>query len=344
MSKVELTQFSTDVDNRETGINADVDENNEPFNRLSVWVQHPVHKDQAVRWEWNKADSAWILTEEDGKVFVETDTVDYFKGLNEVVEYHKYLTESTLIPATEQDQFNLENNMEIPKNPNTYDEVYVNKKLVRTDYNIGLPQATPLLEEVEKVFGAEQDWDKNRFNIIGTYTAHDDAPLRPPYTNVKTYSWYDVFTNVPEVRLNAFNVPDVGYTYRSWHSIKYNTVSGKKQLKLVIADDDYTSNYQEHPDTFISRPEVPLYAPNTFFFAKIFNEDGTEADEYDVFFTTTKDIMKKFCEKKGLSFPVPESREDDFIWIYGLVYDKNSLEIKQVKGYIRYPVNEGEWL
>ena len=79
-------------------------------------------------------------------------------------------------------------------------------------------------EEVEKVFGEEYDWNRNRFNIIGTYTAHDDAPLRPPYTNVKTYSWYDVFTNVPEVRLNAFNVPDVGYTYRSWHSIKYNTV------------------------------------------------------------------------------------------------------------------------
>ena len=54
--------------------------------------------------------------------------------------------------------------------------------------------------------------------------------------------------------------------------------------------------------------------------------------------------MKKFCEKKGLTFPVPESREDDFIWIYGLVYDKNTLEIKQVKGYIRYPTEPGEWL
>ena len=43
MSKVELTQFSTDVDNRETGINADVDENNEPFNRLSVWVLSLIH-------------------------------------------------------------------------------------------------------------------------------------------------------------------------------------------------------------------------------------------------------------------------------------------------------------
>ena len=104
MSKVELKQYSLDPENRETAINADIDENNEPFNRLSVWVQHPVLTDQEIRWEWNKDDSNWILEEEDGKVFVETDTVDYFKGLNEVVEYHKYLTESTLIPATESDQ------------------------------------------------------------------------------------------------------------------------------------------------------------------------------------------------------------------------------------------------
>ena len=234
--------------------------------------------------------------------------------------------------------------MAVPKSTNTYDEVYVNKKLVRTDYNIGLWQSDELIEEVEKVFGKDQEWKCNRFNILGTYQEHDDAPLRPPYTNVKTYSWYNVFTDVPKETLNAFKVPDVGYTYKEWHAIKYNTVTGKKQFKLVIADTEHTSNYQKHPDTFIPRPEVPVYAPTTFFFAKIFNEDGTEADEYDVFFTTTKDIMKEFCKEKSLNFPVLESREDDFIWIYGLVYDKNTLEIKQVKGYIRYPTDQGEWL
>ena len=343
MAKIELNQYSTDPDNRETGIKADIDENNKPFNRLSVWVVHPVTKEN-LRYEWNKTDSASILSEEDGKIFVDTDTIDYLKGLHEVVDYQNFLMDSTLIPATEQDAFNLEKGFDVPKSIKTYDEVYVNKKLVRTDYNINLYQAGPLIAEVEKFFGKDVQWRRSRHNIIGTYQEHDDAPLRPPYTNVKTYSWYDVFTEVPEDRLNAFKVPNVGYNYKSWHAIKYNIVSGKKQLKLVIYDDDHTSNYQKHPDTFISRPEVPLYSPGTFFFAKIFNEDGTEADEYDVFFTTTKDIMKKFCEKKGLTFPVPESREDDFIWIYGLVYDKNTLEIKQVKGYIRYPTEPGEWL
>tara|TARA_B100001094_G_C18133637_1_gene773726 strand:- start:56 stop:1081 length:1026 start_codon:yes stop_codon:yes gene_type:complete len=341
MSKIKLSEFDASSSDENTEVKSDIDENNQPFQRLSVWSTHPITK-QKIRWEWNKTDSSEIISYTDNEPYVEEDDIDYYQALFQANKYRSYLTDNTLIPATSEDNASL--SPAVPKNPNTYDEVYVNKKLIRVDYNIGLHQADPLLAEIETVFGAEQDWDRNRFNIIGTYIEHDDAPLRPPYTDVKTYSWYDVFTEVPEDRLNTFKVSSVGYTYKTWHSIKYNTVSGKKQLKLVIADNDYTSNYQEHPDTFIPRPDVPVYADGTFFFAKIFNEDGTEADEYDVFFTTTTDIMKKFCAKKELSFPVPESREDDFIWIYGLVYDKNTLAIKQVKGYVRYAVNEGEWL
>ena len=341
MSNVKLTKYTEEIGN--IGINTDVDENDKPFNRISLWVQDPITK-QNLRYEWNKTDSGIILTEESDGTYVETKDVEYYQKLWEANTYQEFLALSTLIPPKETDTYNIENNMAVPKSTNTYDEVYVNKKLVRTDYNIGLWQSDKLIEEVEKVFGKDQEWKGNRFNIIGTYQEHDDAPLRPPYTNVKTYSWYNVFTDVPTETLNAFKVPDVGYTYKEWNAIKYNTVTGKKQFKLVIADTEHTSNYQKHPDTFIPRPEVPVYATTTFFFAKIFNEDGTEADEYDVFFTTTKDIMKEFCKEKSLDFPVPESREDDFIWIYGLVYDKNTLEIKQVKGYVRYPTDEGEWL
>ena len=341
MSKIKLKEFTEEFGN--IGINPDVDENDKPFNRISMWVQNPITK-KNLRYEWNKTDSGIILTEESDGTYVETKDVEYYQKLWEACTYQDFLTFSTLIPPKEIDTYNIENNMAVPKSTNTYDEVYVNKKLVRTDYNIGLWQSDKLIEEVEKVFGKDQDWKQNRFNIIGTYQEHDDAPLRPPYTNVKTYSWYNVFTDVPEDILEEFKVPDVGYTYKEWHAIKYNTVTGKKQFKLVIADTEHTSNYQKHPNTFIPRPEVPVCAPSTFFFAKIFNEDGTEADEYDVFFTTTKDIMKEFCKEKNLSFPVPENREDDFIWIYGLVYDKKTLEIKQVKGYIRYPTDQGEWL
>tara|TARA_B100000212_G_scaffold25786_1_gene17139 strand:+ start:14883 stop:15935 length:1053 start_codon:yes stop_codon:yes gene_type:complete len=350
VSKIELEQFvkvqgqarkdySTDV-----AINNDVDEDDKPFQRLSMWVTDPVSKED-IRFEWNKTDSALALTKEDNKCFIDSDDVIYYQKNWEVETYKNFLNDATLVPPNpELDDYNIRNNMAVPKNPNTYDEVYVNKQLVRTDYNIGLWQAQPMIDEVEKVFGKDRDWKQNRFNIIGTYTAHEDAPLRPPYTNEKTYSWYNVFIEMPDETLAEYNVPKVGYTYNGWHAIKYNVVSGKKQLKVVIQDDEFTSNYQKHPDTFIPRPPVPYYANKSHFFAKIFNEDGTEADEYDVFFVTTLDIMKEFCAEHGHPFPIPEERENDFIWIYGIVYDKNTLEVKQVKGYVRYPTDGNEWL
>jgi|TARA_A200000159_G_C7313651_1_gene335773 hypothetical protein len=341
MSEIKLQKSKT----AEAGTDFDIDHEDVPFNKLTLNVVHPVSK-QEIYIEYNKSDSKDVLVEKEDGTYVEEADVKYLKESWEATEYSFFLENSTLRHAEEGDLGDGVKNFAVPKSTNTYDEVYVNKKLVRTDYNIGLWQSDKLIEEVEKVFGKDQEWKSNRFNIIGTYTAHEDAPLRPPYTHEKTYSWYNVYNYPSQELLDEFKVPDVGYEYHVWHSIKYNTVTGKKQLKLVIADNEYTSNYQKHPDTFIPRPEVPLYSAKyrSFFFAKIFNEDGTEADQYDVFFVTTKDIMKEFCKEKGLDFPMPETREDDFVWIYGLVYDKNTLEIKQVKGYVRYPTEEGEWL
>ena len=341
MSEIKLQKSKT----AEVGTNSDIDHEDKLFNKLTLNLIHPVSKEN-VYMEYSKLDSKDVLVEKEDGAYVEEADVKYLKESWEATEYSFFLENSTLRHAEEGDLGEGVENFAVPKSTKTYDEVYVNKKLVRTDYNIGLHQAQPLIEEVEKVFGKDQEWKGNRFNIIGTYQEHDDAPLRPPYTNVKTYSWYNVYNLPSQELLDEFKVPDVGYEYHVWHSIKYNTVTGKKQLKLVIADNEYTSNYQKHPDTFIPRPEVPLYSAKyrSFFFAKIFNEDGTEADQYDVFFVTTKDIMKEFCKEKGLEFPMPETREDDFVWIYGLVYDKNTLEIKQVKGYVRYPTEEGEWL
>ena len=54
--------------------------------------------------------------------------------------------------------------------------------------------------------------------------------------------------------------------------------------------------------------------------------------------------MKKYCEQNNLKFPIPEDKEKDYIWTYGLVYDKNSLEIKQVKGYIKVAQDPDTWL
>ena len=166
------------------GISRDVDHEDVPFNKLTLNVIHPVSKEESYM-EYNKSDSKDMLIEKEDGTYVEEDDVKYLKQSWEATEYSFFLENSTLRHAEEGDLGDGVKNFAVPKSTNTYDEVYVNKKLVRTDYNIGLHQAKPLIEEIEKVFGKDQEWKGNRFNIIGTYTAHDDAPLRPPYTHEK---------------------------------------------------------------------------------------------------------------------------------------------------------------
>ena len=248
MSEIKLEKSPT----ADIGKTPDIDENDKSFNRLTLNVTHPVTKDNWYM-EYSKQDSEDLLIEKENEVYVEENNIKYLKNLWEADEYSFFLETSTLVQASEGDLGEgIEEDFTVPKSTKTYDEVYVNKKLVRTDYNIGLHQAQPLIDEVEKVFGQDQEWKGNRFNIIGTYTAHEDAPLRPPYTHEKTYSWYNVYNLPSQELLDEFKVPDVGYKYHVWHSIKYNTVTAKKQLKLVIEDNEFTSNYQKHPDTFLS--------------------------------------------------------------------------------------------
>ena len=236
MSEIKLQKSMT----AEVGTNSDVDHEDKPFNKITLNLTHPVSKEN-VYMEYSKLDSKDVLVEKEDGAYVEEADVKYLKESWEATEYSFFLENSTLRHAEEGDLGEGVENFAVPKSTKTYDEVYVNKKLVRTDYNIGLHQAQPLIEEVEKVFGKDQEWKGNRFNIIGTYQEHDDAPLRPPYTNVKTYSWYNVYNLPSQELLDEFKVPDVGYEYHVWHSIKYNTVTGKKQLKLVIADNEPVS-------------------------------------------------------------------------------------------------------
>ena len=108
-----------------------------------------------------------VLTEKEDGVYVEENNIEYLKNHWAATEYSFFLEQSTLVDAKEGDLgYGVEDPYAVPKTTNTYDEVYVNKKLVRTDYNIGLHQAKPLIDEIEKVFGKDQDWKGNRFNII----------------------------------------------------------------------------------------------------------------------------------------------------------------------------------
>ena len=54
--------------------------------------------------------------------------------------------------------------------------------------------------------------------------------------------------------------------------------------------------------------------------------------------------MKAYCEKYSLDFPLPDDKMQATVWCFGLVYDKNTLAIKQVKAYVKIPQKPEDWL
>ena len=162
MSEIKLQQSPT----AEVGTNSDIDHEDKPFNKITLNLTHPVSKEN-VYMEYNKSNSENVLIQKEDGAYVEEADVKYLKQSWEATEYSFFLENSTLRHAEEGDLGEGVKNFAVPKSTKTYDEVYVNKKLVRTDYNIGLHQAQPLIEEVKKEFGEDHECKRNRFNIIG---------------------------------------------------------------------------------------------------------------------------------------------------------------------------------
>ena len=189
-----------------------------------------------------------------------------------------------------------------------WDEVYVNKEIIKIDYAAGVenPEKKEMQELTNKVnekFPNEVDFYGHPYNIIGKYV--DNHTIRPPYKSNNTITVYHMYYEKSwfQELLSEYKCPDYNYKYCFWFGFKYDLDSNQRYFKVVIRDSDMTSNYQTNPDSFIPRPQLPHC--NEPYFAKIYSQDGTEADEYDVFFSTTPEIMKAYCEEKGIKYPIP---------------------------------------
>ena len=346
MTQIKLQKQS--IESSLPGITPDVDENNIFFNRLTFSVKHPTSAEMHY-WEFNKSDSNNLLTEKEDGIYTDDEDINYLKDSWSVEEYEIGLNgawrdgeKGVDIPDEWWGEVSI-----VPLKTAMYDDVFVNQEIVKKDYSVGCTgnlkkEYDELITKIKEKFPNEYDFYSNENNIIGKY--NDNHTIRPPYKSQNTITVYHMYYPKTwiEKLLTDYQCPNFDYKYAFWFGFKYDLDLGKRYLKLVIRDNDKTSNYQKHPDSFIPRPQLPVC--NEPYFAKIYSEDGTEADEYDVFFTTTPKIMKEYCTKNKLDFPIPESREDDYIWTYGLVYDKNTLEIKQVKGYIKVAENVDDWL
>lgn len=335
MSEIKLTEQPTDSEI--TGVVPDLDESNSSFNRLSFVLQN---SGQKFYFQLNKEDSADLIIKKGDELYVEEDNVNYLKNAYCINEYEKRIhfvfrsaIEGIDVPSEWKSEI-----QGVPKSAAMYDDVYVNKEIVKIDYAAGVQfekqnEMQELIEKVNAKFPNEVSLTNNPYNVIGKYL--DNHTIRPPYTSQNTVTAYHMYYDKSwfQELLTEYKCPNYNYKYCFWFGFKYDLDATKRYLKVVIRDNDMTSNYQANPDSFILRPQLPHCSEP--YYAKIYSEDGTEADEYDVFFTTTPDIMEAYCEKNGLDFPIPQFSKGDFIWTYGLVYDKRTLEIKQVKGYIK---------
>ena len=346
-----MSQIKLEIQSTESslpGIKPDIDENNVSFNRLTLKSEHPV-TEELYYWEFNKNDSKNLIIKEGDNSYVESDDIEYLQDSWAADNYDKALSKifrtavkDVDVPDEWWDTIRI-----VPINSAMWDDVYVNKEKIKKDYSVGCvgdekDKIDNLIAKITEKFPNEHNFFSNEYNIIGEYV--DNHTIRPPYKSQKTVTVYHMYYNKAwfQELLTEYKVPDYSYLYAFWVGLKYDLELSERYLKLVFADTERTSNYQEHPDTFIPRPKIPVNVRS--YFAKIYKPDGTEADEYDIFFTTTPSIMKKYCEENNLDFPLPEEKEKEYIWTYGLVYDKNTLEIKQVKGYIKVAQNAENWL
>ena len=335
--------FDSGIKTSIAGIRADGDaDSGRIYARLAIYLVNPKYGEETYM-EYSEEDTKKVVFKENDKFWILKEDLDYLMQGWEIQQYHEWLYDSGIVQA-ERGDGNISDEVwdagkadGVPVTTKLYDDVFSNKELIKQDWNISLPRAIELKAKVNEIFPDDQDWNSNKYNIMGEYVGDS---IRPPYKSTNSVTFYHMYQLPSKELLEQYKVPDVGYDYKFWHAIKYDLDNKVKRLKLVIEDDEKTSNYQTNPTTFIPRPSLPQC--KDVFFAKIFNEDGTEADEYDVFFVTIPAVMRDYCLKNNLDFPLPDSRLGDYIWIYGLVYDKTSLEIKQVKAYIKYTTDPSD--
>ena len=351
MSEIKLKEESMEdtLKNKVSGARLDFDENSNPFYRLTMYLKEP-HTNIEYYMELNKNDSKELIIQKEDGNYVEEENVKYLHQM-----WRVDLNSTRLLKVWKEGEKGIdipeewwdEGVTSVPFDTAMWDEVFVDKEKVKIDYNITVvgneaDRVTELVTKIKEKFPNEKDFYVNDHTIIGEYL--DNHTIRPPYKSHNTVTLYYMYYDKTEYKklLEEYKVPHRDlYSYKFWYGHKYDIDSSKRLLKVVIQDSDAASNYQKHPDSFIPRPQLPVCMDA--YFAKIYSEDGTEANEYDVFFSTTYDIMQEYCEKNNLKFPLPDNRIHDHVWVFGLVYDKNTLEIKQTKAYVKVVQNPENW-
>jgi len=201
----------------------------------------------------------------------------------------------------------------------TVDDVYMNGTMKRQDFAIGTPEGIALVAELQQTW---PDYEFNAYpiNMVGRYDAH-----RPPYQNT-SISWYNFEEPSAEV-LAGYGLTSESYSYRPWYGLKFDLTTNDILLKVVIEESS------------IPEEQRPVLPDNDKFFARIYNQDGSVDPMVDCYVYASPYTIKAYCEQVGITYPLPDDDEPSNCWIWGIVYNIETLEVTHVKSYIRHSSN-----
>lgn len=143
---------------------------------------------------------------------------------------------------------------------------------------------------------------------------------RSPYTDghISLY----VFETIPDEFVEKYGI-DKNVTFKPWFGFKFDMKTGEVMVKIPFDD----------PNDYYAKPDLPEGAK---YYGKLYREDGSLHDEFDCYLHRTFPSVLQFCEERNIEMPTYDEDLLNKINLWGFVYDKDSLQIKMVKGYV-YP-------
>lgn len=198
------------------------------------------------------------------------------------------------------------------------DDVYVNQQIVRQDYSINTTEGAEILLELSSRFPEYSELNRSETNVVGAYEGY-----RQPYTN-PSISWYAFGYKPSEALQASYSASYLDSNLRDWYGLKFDLTTEDVLFKAVI--NEYDGNTPELPNNI------------GVFYGITHSQDGSMSDWIDSYIYASPKSVWEFCSANNLDYPLPPTTHTDcdVVWLWGFVFNKNTLEYGPVKAYARY--------
>lgn len=196
------------------------------------------------------------------------------------------------------------------------EEVYAGGKLRRIGKSVLLAETEDIQKALVDRFPEYEHYIKKQtMNHISVADGY-----RSPYTDghISLY----VFETIQDEFIEKYGI-DTNVIFKPWFGLKFDMKTREVMVKIPF--DDSNHHY--------AKPDLPEGAK---YYGKIYREDGSLHNEFDCYIHRTSPSVLQFCEKNKIEMPTYDNDLLKKISMWGFVYDKDSLQIKMVKGYV-YP-------